>query len=133
MSGGNKRRRKKCRWIICHLGINVVQSPKQCTTQMLYSVWGVWEISYHWYFVFLLSNEFPNKYSRMRTVIKPNLEINYELKQIILTAYSGASLEGEQGEQLLPQVFGTYLGFQKNSISVDPYYVKNFSSLNSKC
>ena len=26
MSGGNKRRRKKCRWNICHLGINVVQS-----------------------------------------------------------------------------------------------------------
>ena len=44
---------------------------------MLHSVW---EISYHWYFVFLLSNEFPNKNSRMRTVIKPNLEINYELK-----------------------------------------------------
>ena len=28
MSGGNKRRRKKCRWNICHLGINVVQSSK---------------------------------------------------------------------------------------------------------
>ena len=26
MSGGNKRRRKKCHWNICHLGINVVQS-----------------------------------------------------------------------------------------------------------
>ena len=26
MSGGNKRHRKKCRWNICHLGINVVQS-----------------------------------------------------------------------------------------------------------
>ena len=28
MSGGNKCRRKKCRWNICHLGINVVQSTK---------------------------------------------------------------------------------------------------------
>ena len=26
MSGGNKRRRKKCHWNICHLGINVIQS-----------------------------------------------------------------------------------------------------------
>ena len=30
MSGGNKRRRKKCRWNICHLGINVVQSVEVC-------------------------------------------------------------------------------------------------------
>ena len=28
MSDGNKRPRKKCRWNICHLGINVVQSFK---------------------------------------------------------------------------------------------------------
>ena len=26
MSGGNKSRKKKCRWNMCHLGINVVQS-----------------------------------------------------------------------------------------------------------
>ena len=30
MSGGNKCRRKKCNWNICHLGINVVQST--CTS-----------------------------------------------------------------------------------------------------
>ena len=30
MSGGNKRRRKKCPWNICHLGINVVQSMLLC-------------------------------------------------------------------------------------------------------
>ena len=35
---------------------------------------------------------------------------------------AGPSLEGEQGERWLPQVFGTYLiGFQKNFLSVDPY------------
>ena len=35
---------------------------------------------------------------------------------------AGPSLEGEQGERWLPQVFGTYLiGFQKNLLSVDPY------------
>ena len=44
MSGGNKRHRKKCRWNICHLGINVVQSdeiPKKPFTinQFIYSSW----------------------------------------------------------------------------------------------
>ena len=33
---------------------------------------------------------------------------------VLLERWSGPLLEGEQGEQLLPQVFGTYLGFQKN-------------------
>ena len=50
---------------------------------------------------------------------------------------SGASLEGEQGKRLLPQVFGTNLiEFQKKFHSVDPYYLgKNifFAPLSSKC
>ena len=51
----------------------------------------------------------------------------HKLRQVFFVDFrppspSGPSLEGEQGERWLPQVFGTYLiGFQKNFLSVDPY------------
>ena len=44
------------------------------------------------------------------------------LRYITPPPVPGPSLEGERGEQWLPQVFGTYLiEFQKFDLSVDPY------------
>ena len=50
------------------------------------------------------------------TVLAISLDLRSSTNEYIVVVcnVSGALLEGEQGEQLLPQVFGTYLGFQKS-------------------
>ena len=88
MSGGNKCRRKKCRWNICHLGINVVQSFFYINTAY-FELFG-WTFSLSANLLFLESappwiSSLPHKEKELVSCV---LQWNSTIKQLNLTHQS---------------------------------------------